>query len=102
MGAVAEASATGAPWWPTGARPRCRMPATRRPSPAGVPRRRGERCPRADAGASAGEGGGESAGGPSRLRPVGQKRGRGLLAPPFPLFHFFFKILFSNPLPKAF
>ena len=44
--------------------------------------------PRADAGASAGKGG-ESAGGPSRLRPVGQKRGRGLLAPPLSLFNFF-------------
>jgi hypothetical protein len=47
-----------------------------------------------------GEGGGESAGGPSRLRPVGQKRGRGLLAPPFPFsiffLNFFSQILFQK------
>jgi hypothetical protein len=60
MGEGTEASATGGTWWPTGARPRCRMPATRRPSPAGVPRRRGERCPRADASAGAGKGEGRA------------------------------------------
>ena len=43
-----------------------------------------------------GEGGGESAGGPSRLRPVGQKRGRGLLAPPFPFSNFFLNFFSPN------
>jgi len=34
-----------------------------------------------------------------QLRPAGQKRGRGLLAPPFSLFHFF-RIVFPNIISK--
>ena len=41
---------------------------------------------------------GVSVGGLGRLRPTGQKRGRGLLAPPFPFP--FFKFLFLNSFSK--
>jgi len=39
MAAEAESDAAGRSWWLTGARPGCRMLATRRPSSAGAPRR---------------------------------------------------------------
>ena len=35
-------------------------------------------------------------GGLGRLRPAGQKRGRGLLAPPFPFPYFLLNLFFSN------
>jgi len=41
MAAGTEADAAGRSWWPTGARPGCRMLATRRASSAGAPRRHG-------------------------------------------------------------
>ena len=41
LAAGAMADAVGCSWWPTRARPGCRMLATRRPSSAGSPRRRG-------------------------------------------------------------
>jgi len=97
MAAGAAADAAGGSWWPTRACPRCRMLATRRPGSAGSPRRHGATVPARgrDVGAGAGAGKGVSAGGLGRLRPVGQKRGRGLLAPPFS-FSIFFEFLFSN------
>jgi len=58
----AKADAAGRTWWPTRARPSRRMRATRRPSSAGVPRRR-------VTGAGAGAGKGASVGGLGRLRP---------------------------------
>jgi len=39
LAAGTEADAAGHSWWPTRARPSCRMLATRRPSSAGSPRR---------------------------------------------------------------
>jgi len=64
MAAGAAADAAGRSWWPTRARPGCRMLATRWPGSAGAPRRHGAR---------AGAGKGVSAGGLGRLRPVGEK-----------------------------
>jgi len=60
MAAGAEADAAGRSWWPTRARPSCRMLATRRPGSAGAPWRHGA-------------GKGVSAGGMDRLGPAGQK-----------------------------
>jgi len=74
MAARAEAGAAGRSWWPTRARPSDRMLATRQPSSAGSPRRRGAAV-RAQTrrGRERGCGEGESAGGLVRLRPAGQK-----------------------------
>ena len=95
MGAGAEASATGALWWPTGMRPRCRMPATRRPGPAGAPRLHGEAVRARTRARARGRGRGErgraepaSASGPeARPRPA---------SAPFSLFPFFFLKFFSQ------
>jgi len=58
------------------------------PSSAGSPRRHGAAIRTRGRGAGASVRKRASAGGLGRLRPVGQNRGRGLLAPPF-LFPFF-------------
>ena len=86
MAAEAEADAAGRSWWPTGARPGCRMLGTRRPSSAGAPRRHGAAV-RARARRGPGEGGERerarlaSASGPEvRPRPA---------SAPLSLFHFF-------------
>jgi len=99
MAAGTEAIATGRSWWPSRARPSHRMRATRRPSSAGSQQRHGAAVRTRGRGASTSAGKGASAGGLVRLRPVGQKRGRSLLAPPFPFsifFEFLFSILFLN------
>jgi hypothetical protein len=70
MAAGAMADAAGRSWWPTRARPGCRMLATRRPSSAGSPRRRGAAVrARTRRGHERGDGG-VSAGGLGRLRPA--------------------------------
>jgi len=71
--AGAKADVAGRTWWPTRARPSRRMRATRRPSSAGVPRRRGAAVRARGRGAGAGAGKGASAGGLGRLRLAGQK-----------------------------
>ena len=70
MAAGATADAAGRSWWPTRARPGCRMLATRWPSSAGSPRRRGTAV-RARTRRGRERGKGESAGGLGRLRPAG-------------------------------
>ena len=72
MAARTEADAAGRTWWPTRARPSRRMRATRRPSSAGVPRRRGAAVRACGRGAGAG-GEGVIASGLGRLQPAGQK-----------------------------
>jgi len=72
MAARAEVGAAGRSWWPTRARPGDRMLATRQPSSAGSPRRRGAAV-RAWTRRGRERGEGESAGGLGRLRPAGQK-----------------------------
>jgi len=94
MTARAEAGAAGRSWWPTRARPGDRMLATRQPSSAGWPRRRGAAVrTRTRRGRERGEGGERgraglaSASGPEvRPRPA---------SAPFP-FYIFFEFLFSN------
>jgi len=72
MAARAEAGAAGRSWWPTRACPGDRMLATRQPSSAGSPRRRGTAVlARTRRGRERGEG--ESSAGLGRLRPAGQK-----------------------------
>jgi len=74
MAAMAEAGAAGRSWWLTRARPGDRMLATRQPSSAGSPRRRGAAVrARTRRGRERGGVEGESAGGLGRLRPAGQK-----------------------------
>jgi len=70
MAAKAEAGADGRFWWPTGTRHRCRMLATQRPGSAA---RHGGTARPSARGRERGHGKGESAGGPGRLRPAGQK-----------------------------
>ena len=94
MAEEGEASATGASWWPTRACPPRRMGATWRQSSAGSPRRHGAASCHVWTRARA-RGLGRRAHGLGRLRPAGQKRGRGLLGPPLSLFHFF-EFLFTN------
>ena len=87
-----EAGTVGRSWWSTRTCPGRRMRATRRQSPTGSPRRHGavgrHTWTRVREGAWRVRGLG-------RLWPAGQKRGGGLLAPPFP-FSIFFEFLFQN------
>ena len=96
LAAGAKAGAVGRTSWPTRARPSRRMRATRRSNAAGVPWRSGVAVRARGRGAGAVAGRGVSAGGLGQLRPAGQKRGRSLLAPPFPfsIFLNFFSQLF--------
>jgi len=64
MAAEAEADAAGRSWWPTRARPGCRILVTRRPSSAGAPRRQGAAV-RARARCGRGEGGERGRAGPA-------------------------------------
>jgi len=86
-GANGSGGGDGRSWWPTRARPGRRMRATRRPSSAGTQRRHGAAIRARGRGRWCGEGVTRWWARP--LRPAGQKRGRGLLAPPFPFFRFF-------------
>ena len=90
-----EAGVAGRSWWLTWACPGRRMHATRRQSPAGSPRRHGAAGRRAWTRARAQVGGRRSRG-LGRLRPAGQKRDCGLLAPPFPFFRISFSQIFSK------
>jgi len=56
MAAGAAVNAVGRSWWPTRARPGCRMLATRRPGSAGAPRRHGAAVRARGHGAGAGAG----------------------------------------------
>jgi hypothetical protein len=88
-----EASVARRSWWPTRACPPRRMGTTWRQGSTGSPRRQGAAGRYAWTRERA-WGGGRRARGLGRLRPAGQKRGHGLLAPPFLFLNFFFPSIF--------
>jgi len=93
MAARAEAGAAGRSWWPTRARPGDRMLATRQPSSAGSPQRRGAAvCAGTRRGREHGEGGERGRAGPASASGP-EVRPRPASAPLFPFLFFLISFL---------